>query len=229
MATNADYRPELDVAHMPGRIRNLRVSRGYPVPWFVQWLGHEPEFRLMDPAKLVAAVHERRCWVCGETLGRYLSFLIGPMCGVNRVSSEPPSHRECAVWSAKNCPFLSRPHATRREDTLTQAAEKGVAGVMIKRNPGVAMVWTTKKYRVFPDDKGKPLFDIGEPETVEWYSEGRSATRAEVEASIESGFPLLLETGSLEDEPELRLARERLNPWLPGGVSQQELHELHPH
>jgi hypothetical protein len=35
------------------------------------------------------------------------SFVVGPMCGINRNSAEPPSHKECAQWSARNCPFLS--------------------------------------------------------------------------------------------------------------------------
>ena len=61
-------------------------------------------------------MREKRCWVCGDPLGVHLTFPIGPMCALNRTISEPPSHHECASWSARNCPFLSRPHMVRRED-----------------------------------------------------------------------------------------------------------------
>jgi hypothetical protein len=68
-----------------------------------------------------------------------------------------------------------------------------VSGIMIKRNPGVTLVWTTKQYKAFSDGKGKGgvLFDVGVPENVQWYCEGRYATRDEVLASINSGLPIL--------------------------------------
>lgn len=102
---------------LPERMADLPVDdRGYPVPWFVAWHDGKPEFRAMDPAKFARAIKEKRCWVCGERLGVNLCFVAGPMCGINRTSSEPPSHLMCARWSAQNCPFLSNPRMVRRED-----------------------------------------------------------------------------------------------------------------
>src|SRR6185369_5061065 len=146
-------RPEL--GPLPERLRNRPICRGYPVPWFVGKVNGEYEFRCMDPAKLVRAVKERRCWVCGQVIGDYAkgeshpeyTFVIGPMCGVNRISSEPPSHLECAIWSAQNCPFLSKPHMVRREDEFMATCPLP-AGVMIERNPGVSLLWTTRTYKV---------------------------------------------------------------------------------
>jgi hypothetical protein len=190
-------RPELEA--LPPRLRHLPVDdRGYPVPWFVAWVEGKPEFRAMDPDKWRLAVRHHLCWVCGEALGVHLSFLIGPMCGVNRTTSEPPSHRGCAQWSARNCPFLSRPHMVRREDELTQACEGNVAGEMIRRNPGVSLLWNCLGYRLIPDGRGRPLIRIGAPESVEWWSAGRHATRAEVEESVSSGLPALLEMAAAE-------------------------------
>lgn len=191
----AHLRPELP-RPIPDRILRLPVDgRGYPVPWFVQWIDGAPEFRAMDLSKWVNAVKSRLCWVCGDQLGRYLSFVLGPMCGVNRTSSEPPCHLDCADWSARACPFLSRPHMVRREDdrinhqTLTEHAP----GFAIPRNPGVALVWTTLSYRIYRADAGGAgyLIEIGEPVHVRWYAEGRKATRAEVEASVLGGLPKL--------------------------------------
>ena len=36
------------------------------------------------------------------------------------------------------------------------------------------------------------LFELGDPHSVRWYCEGRTATRAEVMASIDGGLPILL-------------------------------------
>src|ERR1041385_2432550 len=95
-----------DLPELPARLRKLPVERGYPVPWFVAFVDGHYDFRVIGPGKIARAVQENRCWICGDTLGSYLCFPIGPMCAINRVTSEPPSHRECAEWSARACPFL---------------------------------------------------------------------------------------------------------------------------
>jgi hypothetical protein len=184
-----NLRPDLE--ELPLRMQSLPVDRrGYPVPWFVAWVNGEPEFRAADPEKHAKALRESRCWVCGDRLGRHLAFVIGPMCGISRTTSEPACHLECARWSARNCPFLSKPQMTRRKDDFTETFTPA-AGYMIERNPGVMLVWATVEYRLFPDDDGRPLISVGAPEFVEFYALGRKATRAEVEASVETGFPAL--------------------------------------
>src|SRR6516164_3611940 len=97
---------------LPDKLKHLPIDeRGYPVPWFVDWVDGKPEFRAMDGRKFRDAIKKRLCWVCGDRLGINLAFLAGPMCGINRTSAEPPSHYICAAWSARNCPFLNNPHA----------------------------------------------------------------------------------------------------------------------
>src|SRR5437667_1054661 len=108
---------------LPERMRHLRIDdRGYPVPWFVPWVDGQPEFRAMDAVKRHKAIKDGRCWVCGGSLyGQKKVFVIGPMCGVNRTTAEPPNHLECARWSARNCPFLTQREIKRREDDLTRS------------------------------------------------------------------------------------------------------------
>ena len=110
--------PQIAALPLPANMRGLPLDpeRGFPVPWFVPWLDGKPEFRAMDPKKILEAVAKRKCWVCGQHLAQHgMTFVIGPMCLVNRVSSEPPSHLECAQYS---CAGLS----------VSVAAEDGPAG-----------------------------------------------------------------------------------------------------
>lgn len=208
-----------DLTALPYRMADLDVDeRGYPVPWFVDYLDGKPEFRAMDQHKFIRAIKEKLCWVCGSRLGVHMTFTAGPMCGINRTSAEPPSHHECAVYSATNCPFLSNPRAVRREDDLcnNQKLRENAAGMALSRNPGVAMLWNTRQYEVFKTDNG-PLIQMGEPESVEWYACGRKATRAEVMASIESGLPNLeaiarTEKGGID---ALRQYQARFEKWVP--------------
>ncbi len=196
-------------------------ERGFPIPWFVAYIEGKPEFRAMDHDKFVKAIREKRCWVCGQTMGIYVCFVAGPMCGINRTSSEPPSHLECGRWSAVNCPFLSNPRMVRREDEAINNTllRDSAAGYAIARNPGVAMLWITRQFEVYSDGLGKggKLIQMGEPESVEWYAEGRAATRAEVMASIESGLPNLealarQEKGGIE---ALEGYKKRFEKWIP--------------
>jgi hypothetical protein len=207
-----------NLPQLPERMKKLPVdARGYPVPWFVQWFqpdgspagidprpGEYPDFRVVDSRKRVLAIKRKTCWVCGEALGRYMAFVIGPMCAINRISSEPPSHLECATFSATGCPFLTKPHVVRRENDLPEKMEDA-PGIGLLRNPGVALVWITRSYRTVPAPAapgvGEFLVKVGDPEQVFWYCEGRAATRAEVMASIEGGLPSLMAAAAV-DGPE---------------------------
>lgn len=205
---------------LPERIRALPIDkRGYPIPWFVAYVDGQPEFRAMDGEKFVRALEEQRCWVCGQRLGTRACFVAGPMCGVNRTSAEPPSHLDCARWSACNCPFLNNPQMVRRENEAVNNAtfRRDSAGLAIARNPGVTMLWVTRQFEVFPDPEGKPLIQMGEPERVEWYREGRLATKAEVIESIETGLPNLEAIARQEPGGLMALARcvDHLRRFLP--------------
>lgn len=210
---------KVDFASMPKTMRNLYQVRGFPVPWFVDWLDGKPEFRAMDPKKYIAAVRERRCWVCGEKLSTSLCFVAGPMCGINRTSSEPPSHPECARWSAKNCPFLSNPNMVRREDEVinNQKLRDSAPGQAITRNPGVTMLWFTRSYEVFDDGRGNPLIQMGSPLAVEWFREGRLATREEVQESIDGGLPSLEAIARTQEGALEQLYRQvkAFGKWMP--------------
>jgi hypothetical protein len=175
----------------PAAIQTLRVDkRGYPVPTFVTWIDGEPEFRAVEPAKIERAHRDGLCWICGRRNNGRMAFVIGPMCGINRIAPEPPSHLLCARFAVQACPFLSQPMAKRNSRNLPD--HRPPPGVMIPRNPGVTAVWVTSTYRVERHGDGF-LFRIGSPTKVEWWCEGRTATRQEVIASVQTGFPALHE------------------------------------
>lgn len=216
----SELRPELTT--LPARIAALPVLRGYPVPWFVAQVDGQYDFRVAGAEKRSRAVGERLCWVCGERLGVHLCFVLGPMCGINRTTSEPPCHRECATWSALNCPFLTRPQMVRRDADLPAEA-RNPGGTAILRNPGVTLLWITKSFRPFMTDQrtGEWLIRIGEPEEVEWYAEGRRATRDEAMASVRSGFPALFEIAEAEGRSailDLYAAVEQFERLMPAEV-----------
>lgn len=197
-------------ADMPARIKALPVDhRGFPVPWFVAWIDGKPDHRVIDSAKLSPAIRQRRCWICGQPLGAYLTFPIGPMCAITRTTSEPPSHRDCAEFSARACPFLSIPAKARREKHMP-ADGKPPPGEFLKRNPGAIALWICKDFEPFKVDSGL-LFAVGHPSEVLWYCEGRRATREEVEHSIETGLPSLIELAKQDGESAIADLRNQIS------------------
>jgi hypothetical protein len=213
----------------PKRLRHLLEDhRGFVIPWFVQWFSAPGvgapygmgthDFRVADHTKFARALKEKRCWICGDKLGVHMAFVIGPMCAVNEVTSEPPCHFECAEYAVQVCPFLSKPRMRRNERALPEVAP--VAGVHIARNPGAACIWVTKSYKTFRPHQGADgvLMHLGPAERVLWFCEGRAATRAEIEAAISSGLPALAEVAELQggDAPlELAAGLQRVQALLP--------------
>lgn len=188
----AQLRRELLDLPMPASIRALPIDdRGYPVPFFVAYVNGVPDHRVADPEKRRRCINEALCWICGRRLGSYLAFVIGPMCAVNRISADPPMHRDCADYSIKACPFLTRPHMVRREAQLPAGVVQP-PGEMIPRNPGVMLLWITRSWRPRHDpEHGGILMELGEPLTVLPYREGKLAKYEHLVESVRTGLPLL--------------------------------------
>ena len=200
------YNRSIDPSIVPPRIKRLPISpTGFPVPWFVTW------FKDGKPSTT-----GNRCWVCGDMLGKYMAFVLGPMCAINRIISEPPSHRDCAIFSAQACPFLSNPRMIRNEKGLIEDDKLlpgfvEAAGNHIERNPGAVCVWITNAFAPFRPPKGGVLFSVGDPLEVLWFAHGRQATREEVMTSIDTGFPqlqTLAQTEGTAAEKELAKMRD---------------------
>lgn len=202
---------------LPARLARRPVSeKGFPVPWFASMIRGQWDFVNLDPRKIGEAYRRKICWLCGEPLGQFFAFVIGPMCSINRVSSEPPAHRDCAEYAARACPFLARPNM-RRNEKAWLGTEDTTPGMMVQHNPGVTLIWITKSFQLTPVEGGH-LFQIGEPRAVAWMTEGRPATRAEVDAAIEKGMPFLREAAASEGPDaiaDLDRYIKRAEPLLP--------------
>jgi hypothetical protein len=205
---------------MPPRIAKLFrwriMGEDYPVPYFVEWFKDgkpclrgdgTPDFRVMSRERWHKCWKGSQCWVCGERLGRHRAYVIGPMCAVNRTTSEPPCHVDCATWSATNCPFLTRPAMKRHDKDLPE--REPMAGFGIERNPGVGCVWVSDG-SLFNTPTG-PLITLGDPSKVLWFARGREATKEEVVASIATGFPALAAVADREGDGAPQELRARLN------------------
>ena len=201
------YNAAVSAVPMPDRIAALPISdEGYPVPWFVASINGKPDFRVVDTPKLPRAVRARLCWVCGQGLGGLVASALGPMCTITRTISEPPSHRACVQFAMRACPFLANPRMRRNDKNLPGGTIEA-PGFQLERNPGCMALWMSRQVTPF-EAPGGVLFRVGDPVSVEWYCEGRPATRAEVENSITSGLPHLQNLAELDGAAGVRELRQ---------------------
>lgn len=190
---------------LPTRIKRLPIDpRGYPIPWFVAERNGVRDFRIADPVKRFKAVRDRLCWLCGEVIGVRLAFVLGPMCVVNRNTSEPGCHRECAEFAAQACPFLCLPDAKYR--TANLPSDVRIQPNALLGNPGATAIYITKQFKPYTVPGGW-LIRLGEPLEVLWYCEGKPASRAQIEAVLEQRLPLLAEVAAKQEGGTERLAK----------------------
>lgn len=208
--------PRESTVPVPASMTKLPTHGGFPVPWFVSdvpppvervpmKLGtalddlailregekSPPDFRVVDGRKIFEAIRKNRCWICGqEGLKRGFTFVGGPIGIFNRISAEPPSHRDCAIYAAKVCPFLSDPDRERRDANVPNTRE--LAGFHVSHNPGVVAIWITNTYRSQRlDGDGRMIFHRGDPSEVLWFHRGAPAAPADIERGAVKAMEVL--------------------------------------
>jgi hypothetical protein len=205
---------------LPHRMRHLpRTAAGYVVPKFVRWFGDRPDFRIVDTQHYADCLTKKVCWICGGPMGSFKAFLIGPMCAINRTTSEPPAHHDCARYAAQVCPFMINPQRERRETNMP-TPNIHVAGTMLPHNPGASALWITrswKRYRVAsaPGVGEGYLIELGPPTSIAWWSRGRQAQPIEVYDAIAMGLPKLVAVAKRDGEDGVREFRNFVRRALP--------------
>jgi hypothetical protein len=83
----------------------------------------------------------------------------------------------------------------RNEEGLPPNHTPAAGGHMVLANPGVQAIWTTHGFEVVRASQGHDgaFIRMDQPRSVEWFTQGRPATREEVAAGFELGLPKLRE------------------------------------
>ena len=191
---------------LPTRMLYLPVDeRGYPIPEFVSNLDGKRDFRVVSLEHMANCISDDICWICGQRLEALKAFVIGPLPAIQGFSNEPPSHIECAEFAVRVCPFLLLPKAQHRAIAHPKVEKLPRAA---KGNPGVCCVYTVRGYAHQERKKGL-IFLTGQAVRVDWYTQGRLATRSEVSAAFKAS---ILEFGAPGNE---QAVKKRIADLLP--------------
>jgi ferredoxin len=195
--------PRPGLPRLPERMRDLPIDdRGYPIPEFVSNLDGKRDFRVVSLEHLAKCIRHDTCWICGQPLGVWKVFVVGPLAAIQAISNEPPSHVECAEFAVRACPFLLLPKSQHRSNDLPNIQK--MPGSM-KRNPGACCLYTVTGYSHHEKSDGRIIFRYGPAVRVVWYTQGRPAERSEVLAAINASLRAIRRAGS-EQAIEKRVA-----------------------
>lgn len=213
---------EAAVNEMPKNLRRRPVWNGVVVPYFVSWFidgkacderypGAKPDFRVIDMRRAAICRQRNVCWICGKQLGQHRWFIFGPSSALSRTAVEPPSHRDCAMYATKVCPYLASTTAVHRRDKLP---EHKVLLDVENEHPGVVVLWSTKDYDLIPLDPSNGVFyyQPHEPDIVEFWREGRKATREEIVQAVDRAID---KNKLRRDEVDIAWRINDLLRWVP--------------
>lgn len=137
--------------HIPAFLSHLKVNgAGYPIPYFVAYNNGVPDFRLLDARKQLLCIEHKTCSICGKKLfkGAYY-FIGGPMGYTNKISTDPPMHRQCAEYSLNTCPHLHLQKAHRRENGVEDLIAQ--QGQVMMDKPPMLLLIKSDKFEKFKD------------------------------------------------------------------------------
>lgn len=206
------------LGHVPSRIASLpRDARGYPIPWFVEWFDGKPDFRVLKPCAAETAMARNICWICGQPLGVHRALVMGPLCALQRITSEPACHRECAEFAVQACPFMANPRMERSPRSMPLDSETLTKDYALE-NPGVFAIWMTRDIQFIKRGSGQRInndfiIKFGEPERVMWYCEKRDAMLHEVLSALNASRVRLI--GRYPADRITKMV-ESVFPYLPG-------------
>lgn len=207
-----------EFAGLPDRIARLPLDeRGFPIPWFVAWFGGKPDFRVIHTPRYRQAWDGQLCWVCGQKLGSFRAWVMGPVSLIEGATPEPPAHLDCGQFAARRCPYLANPRMRRNGRALP--AHGQAAGVTLEVEGGLTAIWITKGRGARPvEASGGAMFELDPPVRVEWYREGRVASPDEARAGLALGVPLLRAAVARQGPAALADLERRIlkvERWLP--------------
>ncbi|GLH30150.1 hypothetical protein WSS15_28000 [Acetobacter pasteurianus] len=170
---------------IPSRMLNLRrLNSGLPIPKFATWEGDKPNLTVMNRDFFGTALRNKLCWICGQKMGRFASFVGGPKSTASKCFVEPPMHRDCAEFAMQVCPYLVTGN-NERKNKLTPLEEKQhrSAGT----DPDNPIIFGMSISNDWHFISGENCFFLKNVAEVIWWKHGKLASSKEAEKAVLEG------------------------------------------
>ncbi|MEU1527105.1 hypothetical protein ABZ413_33445 [Nocardia rhamnosiphila] len=102
---------------VPERLASAPIAQGMVVPYIT--VAHRnrtrPVWGQLDPARLLTALVDRLCQICGQPLEDPVVLYLRPADYLRGIAAEPAAHHACGDYSTRVCPMLAgRTHRYNR-------------------------------------------------------------------------------------------------------------------
>src|SRR5207247_3043228 len=75
---------------IPEFLSHLKTHQGLPVPFMQAVFDGMPDFRAVDPKKVIQCAEEKVCAICGRRLGEKCYFICGERSKASHLFTDPP-------------------------------------------------------------------------------------------------------------------------------------------
>jgi hypothetical protein len=154
-----------------------RDDRGYPIPYGVTvGTDGKPDFRVIDEAKLVLCIKERRCAICGKVMNGPMAFVGGPRSIQGHLFTDGPMHPPCAHYAIQVCPFLAAPKFAYARHINAPAGHVTKTNELVSDNrPDVFGIGVTAGFQVVLIGEDDFALQAGAwLRPVDWYRNGEN-------------------------------------------------------
>ncbi|WP_157120571.1 hypothetical protein [Nocardia fusca] len=94
---------------VPERLAGSPTAQGMAVPYIT--VAHRdrsrPVWGQLDPARLLTALVDRLCQICGQPLEDPAVLHLRPADYLRGITPEPATHQDCGAYSTRMCPMLA--------------------------------------------------------------------------------------------------------------------------
>lgn len=137
------------------------VRRKVPIPYMNRTETDEVNFTAISYPKVIECGRDHLCGICHKPLTYWIAFVGGPLSLQNRVYSDPPFHKECAVAAMTYCPHI-RVRNHRRTPDEKQPDDFWAAPEAVFEKPDSWIIALARGYKMFAHAGGL-LF---QPDTI---------------------------------------------------------------
>ena len=192
----------------PKRVQKLPEHQGLKIPYSVAIdEGGKPNYNLTDAEKYITCIRENKCFICGQTLGKHKAFMLPPLAVLRLQHNIPPSHRDCAIWSAETLPSTlnNKPMLLSANDQKQPEQKTGLIMIAV----------TTKAIYTATNNSPEWSFTNKESEILineaHWYLDGKQVNYDEVQSHLNKALGVITAEINQSDSEVKKEAIETLH------------------
>ena len=153
---------------IPKRLASRPLFHDLPIP-FITKLNADgtPHFSQNEPDRILEVIRGQLCGMCGQPIGKRVSFIGSPEELAARLFIEPHQHPPCARYTSTACPYLRNPDYLVKHRPHVGVLNRPRDQLKTQPRPEFVAIYTTEEFEVVIAPSRVPLFKVGKPLNIQ--------------------------------------------------------------